>query len=83
MYCYEKFVLFRRYFIDNRALTDHFRTKGHKRRLKDLELEPYTSAEADRAAGRGSFYEPKKRKIETQPHNNDIVNSKKARRDND
>ncbi|XP_063233363.1 zinc finger protein 593 [Bacillus rossius redtenbacheri] len=55
-----------RYFIDNQALTDHFRTKVHKRRLKALELEPYTVEESERAAGKGSFQLPKKRKIETQ-----------------
>lgn len=59
-----------RYFIDNKALTDHFRTKPHKRRLKDLETEPYTVEESERAAGKGSYVPPKKRKIETQPTNN-------------
>lgn len=55
-----------RYFIDNQALTDHFKTKVHKRRLKALELEPYTIEDSERAAGFGNFKLPQKRKIETQ-----------------
>ncbi|XP_014250541.1 zinc finger protein 593 homolog [Cimex lectularius] len=55
-----------RYFIDQHALDDHFKTKVHKRRLKALELEPYTIEESERAAGHGSFQPAKKRKIETQ-----------------
>lgn len=57
---------FRRYFISDQALKEHFRTKVHKRRLKALELEPYTIEESERAAGKGSYQLPKKRKIETQ-----------------
>jgi hypothetical protein len=57
---------FRRYFITDQALKEHFRTKVHKRRLKALELEPYTIEESERAAGKGSYQPPKKRKIETQ-----------------
>ena len=57
---------FRRYFITDQALNEHFRTKVHKRRLKALELEPYTIEESERAAGKGSYLAPKKRKIETQ-----------------
>lgn len=55
-----------RYFITDQALKEHFRTKVHKRRLKALELEPYTIEESERAAGKGSYQFPKKRKIETQ-----------------
>lgn len=55
-----------RYFITNQALNEHFRTKVHKRRLKALESEPYTIEESERAAGKGSYVAPKKRKIETQ-----------------
>ncbi|XP_028169037.1 zinc finger protein 593 homolog [Ostrinia nubilalis] len=55
-----------RYFIDDQALTEHFKTKVHKRRLKALELEPYSIEESERAAGYGSFKQPSKRKIETQ-----------------
>ena len=32
-----------------------------------MRTEPYTQAEADRAAGMGSYVAPKKRKIEQQP----------------
>lgn len=56
-----------RHFIDEQALTEHFRTKVHKRRLKALELEPYTIEDSERAAGYGNFKFPLKRKIETQP----------------
>lgn len=57
---------FRRYFIDEHSLTHHYRTKVHKRRLKALELEPYTIEESERAAGLGGNYKaPEKRKIET------------------
>lgn len=54
-----------RYFIDNQALHEHFRTKVHKRRLKALEAEPYSIEESERAAGFGSWKAPQKRKIET------------------
>ncbi|XP_022192881.2 zinc finger protein 593 homolog [Nilaparvata lugens] len=56
-----------RYFISDEAMNDHFRTKVHKRRLKALELEPYSIEESERAAGMGSYIAPKKRKMETQP----------------
>jgi len=59
-------IFSRRYFITDQALKEHFRTKVHKRRLKALELEPYTIEESERAAGKGSYQAPKKRKIETQ-----------------
>ncbi|CAK1590146.1 unnamed protein product [Parnassius mnemosyne] len=55
-----------RYFIDEKALTEHFKTKVHKRRLKALELEPYSIEESERAAGHGNFKLPNKRKIVTQ-----------------
>lgn len=55
-----------RYFINNQALEDHFKTKVHKRRLKALELEPYTIEESERAAGLGNWKTAEKRKIETQ-----------------
>ncbi|XP_023026156.2 zinc finger protein 593 homolog [Leptinotarsa decemlineata] len=54
-----------RYFINITALEDHFRTKVHKRRLKALELEPYTIEDSQRAAGFGSWKAPVKRKIAT------------------
>lgn len=55
-----------RYFIDEHALSEHFKTKVHKRRLKALELEPYSIEESERAAGHGNFKLPNKRKIVTQ-----------------
>ncbi|XP_067862860.1 zinc finger protein 593 [Heptranchias perlo] len=55
-----------RYFIDQRSLKEHFKTKVHKRRLKKLSEEPYTQEEAERAAGMGSYIPPKKVKVETQ-----------------
>lgn len=56
-----------RYFITSEALKSHFRTKVHKRRLKALEIEPYTIEESQRAGGLGSYIHPKKRTMETQP----------------
>lgn len=55
-----------RYFVSDHALQDHFKTKVHKRRLKALELEPYSIEDSERAAGFGNFKNPEKRKIETQ-----------------
>ncbi|XP_045522685.1 zinc finger protein 593 homolog [Pieris brassicae] len=60
-----------RYFIDDKALQEHFKTKVHKRRLKALELEPYSIEESERAAGLGNFKLPNKRKIVTQ--NSDVI----------
>lgn len=62
-----------RYFIDEQALNEHFKTKVHKRRLKALELEPYSIEESERAAGLGSFKLPTKRKIETQNTKSDKI----------
>lgn len=55
-----------RYFINEQSLNEHFKTKVHKRRLKALELEPYTIEESERAAGYGNYKQPNKRKIVTQ-----------------
>ncbi|XP_054427463.1 zinc finger protein 593 [Pteronotus mesoamericanus] len=44
-----------RYFIDSANLKTHFRSKDHKKRLKQLSVEPYTQEEAERAAGMGSY----------------------------
>lgn len=53
---------------------EHFKTKVHKRRLKALELEPYSVEESERAAGFGNFKLPSKRKIVTQnSENTDIT----------
>lgn len=46
-------------------MQDHFTTKVHKRRLKALELEPYSIEDSERAAGKGNYIAPLKRKIET------------------
>ncbi|XP_029050388.1 zinc finger protein 593 homolog [Osmia lignaria lignaria] len=54
-----------RYFINDTALKDHLTTKVHKRRLKALELEPYTIEDSEKAAGKGNYVAPEKRKIET------------------
>lgn len=56
-----------RYFIDQRSLTEHFKSKVHKRRLKQLSEEPYTQEEAERAAGMGCYTPPKKIAVKTQP----------------
>ncbi|XP_063309299.1 zinc finger protein 593 [Pelobates fuscus] len=55
-----------RYFVDLKTLKEHFRTKVHKRRIKQLKEEPYTQEEAERAAGMGSYVAPKKLEVETQ-----------------
>lgn len=55
-----------RYFIDDFTLKQHFKTKQHKKRIKQLETEPYTIEESERAAGFGSFIPPKEREIVTQ-----------------
>nr|XP_039264624.1 zinc finger protein 593-like [Styela clava] len=55
-----------RHFIDITALKSHFKTKVHKRRLKQLATEPYTQEEAERAAGMGNYITPKRLKVETQ-----------------
>ncbi|CAB1432476.1 unnamed protein product [Pleuronectes platessa] len=61
-----------RYFVDMRSLKEHFRTKLHKKRLKKLRDEPYTQAEADRAAGMGSYIPHKKVEVKTQPVEEDM-----------
>ncbi|KAK7063220.1 hypothetical protein SK128_004832 [Halocaridina rubra] len=66
-----------RYFISAEALHGHFKTKVHKRRLKALEIEPYTIEESERAAGLGSYVQPKKRKMQTQPVNDGTYDVKK------
>lgn len=55
-----------KYFINEPALKEHFRGKPHKRRIKSLQVEPYTQAEAERAAGMGSYVAPKRVVVETQ-----------------
>uniref|UniRef100_UPI00358DD9E8 zinc finger protein 593 n=1 Tax=Myxine glutinosa TaxID=7769 RepID=UPI00358DD9E8 len=55
-----------RHFIDQRALKEHFRTKVHKKRLKQLREGPYSQEEAERAAGMGQYIEPKPVEVRTQ-----------------
>jgi hypothetical protein len=50
---------FRRYFVDEHNLQHHFKSKVHKRRVKDLKTEAYTLEEAERAAGKGQYRAPK------------------------
>lgn len=69
-----------RYFINNQALEEHFRTKVHKRRLKALELEPYSIEESERAAGHGNYVNAQKRTIETQPSKSDDQSPSKKRK---
>ncbi|KAG7510521.1 hypothetical protein JOB18_024170 [Solea senegalensis] len=61
-----------RYFVDMKALKEHFKTKVHKKRLKELREEPYTQAEADRAAGMGSYIAPKVVEVKTQQVEEDM-----------
>lgn len=68
-----------KYFIDDTAMQAHFRTKVHKRRLKALELEPYSIEESERAAGRGSFQKAKKRIMETQPTKEEVIAGKRIK----
>lgn len=70
-----------KYFINQRALDDHFKTKVHKKRLKELCDDPYTQEEAERAAGHGSFKRPEKRKIETQPTREEYNEGKRVKVD--
>ncbi|XP_010877919.1 zinc finger protein 593 [Esox lucius] len=61
-----------RYFVDAKALKEHFKTKGHKKRIKLLKDEPYSQAEADRAAGMGSYIPHKTVEVKTQPIEEDM-----------
>jgi len=44
-----------RYFMDEKTLTSHKKTKNHKKRMRELKDKPYSQAEAEMAAGMGSF----------------------------
>merc|ERR1712168_187235 len=48
-----------RYFINQTVFTEHKKTKNHKKRLRVLKESPYTQAEAEAAAGMGSYTVPK------------------------
>lgn len=54
-----------KHFIDDKAFSDHVRSKPHKRRLHALKTQPYTIEESEKAAGMGSYIKPLKRKMET------------------
>ncbi len=54
-----------KHFINQQAFNDHVKGKPHKRRLNALKTEPYTIEESERAAGMGSYVQPRKRKMET------------------
>ncbi|KAF2363954.1 Zinc finger double-stranded RNA binding [Trinorchestia longiramus] len=49
------------YFINKETLVIHLRTKNHKKRVRELQLEPHSQEEADRAAGMGNFIMPEER----------------------
>uniref|UniRef100_H0XNZ0 Zinc finger protein 593 n=1 Tax=Otolemur garnettii TaxID=30611 RepID=H0XNZ0_OTOGA len=55
-----------RYFIDSANLKTHFGSKEHKKRLKQLSIEPYSQEEAERAAGMGSYVSPKRLPVPTE-----------------
>ena len=40
-----------RYFISTHAITEHFKTKEHKKRMKTVKEIPYSHEEAERAGG--------------------------------
>lgn len=40
-----------RYFQDNKALAHHYKSKVHKRRVKQLNVNPYSTLEAEAATG--------------------------------
>ena len=67
-----------KYFIDNHAMQTHFKTKVHKRRLKALELDPYSIEESERAAGHGNFKKAEKRVIEQQPSKEEYAEGKRV-----
>jgi len=49
-----------KHFIDEHSLQEHIRGKVHKRRVKDLQIKPYSIEESERAAGLGSYVLPTK-----------------------
>jgi bud site selection protein 20 len=56
-----------KYYNDANTLSQHMKTKPHKRKLKMLKTEPYSIEEAERAAGMGSYKPPKVVDIMDQP----------------
>lgn len=67
-----------KYFIDDHSMQAHFKTKVHKRRMKALELEPYSIEESERAAGQGNYKKAEKRIIETQPTKEEFAKGKRV-----
>lgn len=67
-----------KYFIDDHSMQAHFKTKVHKRRMKALELEPYSIEESERAAGQGNFKKAEKRIIETQPSKEEFAKGERV-----
>ncbi|KAK2106221.1 hypothetical protein P7K49_015735 [Saguinus oedipus] len=55
-----------RYFVDSANLKTHFRSKDHKKRLKQLSVEPYSQEEAERAGGMGSYVSPRRLAVPTE-----------------
>lgn len=47
--------------------------------MKALELEPYSIEESERAAGHGSYKQPIKRKMETQPSKEEFAGGKRVK----
>ncbi|GJQ10119.1 hypothetical protein GpartN1_g1910.t1 [Galdieria partita] len=54
-----------RYFVSNDALNRHYKTKAHKRRLKDLQETSYSIREAEAAGGLSTPDNGRPRKIDT------------------
>ncbi|XP_020616599.1 zinc finger protein 593-like [Orbicella faveolata] len=44
-----------RYFVDEKSLKDHIKSRVHRKKVKMLKEVPYTPEEAERAAGMGSY----------------------------
>ncbi len=68
-----------KYFINDHSIQAHYKTKVHKRRMKALELEPYSIEESESAAGHGNYAKPVKRKIETQPSKEEFASGKRVK----
>ncbi|XP_028397411.1 zinc finger protein 593-like [Dendronephthya gigantea] len=44
-----------RHFVNKISLTNHMKSKNHKKRLKELKEKPYDHKEAETAGGKGSY----------------------------
>ncbi|CAG0914501.1 unnamed protein product, partial [Notodromas monacha] len=65
-----------RHFVDEFTLQHHLRSKVHKRRMKALEIEPYSIAESERAGGLGSYVAPAKRKMSNELYESNAIKEK-------